>query len=86
MSTRNKWAGYEATKARKQWKRVVDAGGVVFVTDSIEEAKGYGSVVFEIELLNESPVFFQDAPYSNAKEYYIPVAVIQEDGIYNRVS
>ncbi len=64
----------------------LDAGGVVFVTDSIEEAKGYGSVVFEIELLNESPVFFQDAPYSNAKEYYIPVAVIQEDGIYNRVS
>ena len=64
----------------------LDDGGVVFVTDSIEEAKGYGGAVFEIELLNEEPVFFQNAPYSSAKEYYIPVAVIQEEGIYNRVS
>ena len=61
------------------------ADGVVFLTDSIEEARGYGDVVFEVELLNEQPTFFQESPMSSAKEYYATVAQLREDGIWNRI-
>lgn len=59
--------------------------GVVFVTDSIDEAKGYGEVVFEIELLNGEAVFFQESPISDAKEFYIDCATLRVDGIWNRI-
>lgn len=45
--------------------------GVVFMTDSIKEAKGYGDAIFAIEI--DDPTFFQDCPTSNAKEYYADV-------------
>lgn len=59
--------------------------GVVFLTDSIEEAKGYGEVVFEIELLNAEPTFFQESPVSNAKEFYVDCATLRNDGIWSRI-
>ena len=61
------------------------ANGVVFLTDSIEEARGYGDVVFEVELLNEQPTFYQESPISSAKEYYATVTQLREDGIWNRI-
>lgn len=59
--------------------------GVVFLTDSIEEARGYGDVVFEIELLNSEPTFFQESPVSNAKEYYVTCESLREDGFWKRL-
>lgn len=59
--------------------------GVVFVTDSIEEAKGYGEAVFEIELLNGEAVFFQESPISDAKEFYIDCETLRSDGIWSRI-
>ena len=61
------------------------ADGVVFLTDSIEEARGYGDVVFEVELLNGEPTFFKESPMSSAKEFYATVAQLREDGIWNRI-
>ncbi len=66
--------------------RASDKGGVVYLTDSIDEARGYGDVVFEVELLNGQPTFFQDAPTSiTAKEYYVSVAELSNDGIWRRL-
>ncbi len=59
-----------------------DRDGVVYFTDSIEEAKGYGDVVIEVELLNAEPVFFQESPVSDAKEYYVSCATLREDGVW----
>jgi hypothetical protein len=61
------------------------ADGVVFLTDSIEEAQGYGDTVFCIEMLNVAPTFFQESPVSNAKEYYVSVADLRNDGIVSRI-
>ena len=61
------------------------ADGVVFLTDSLDEARGYGDAVFEVELLNGQPTFFQESPISNAKEFYATVAQLREDGIWNRI-
>ena len=59
--------------------------GVVFLTDDIEEARGYGDAIFEIEMLNVEPTFFQESPISSAKEYYVTVADLRNDGIVNRL-
>jgi hypothetical protein len=64
--------------------RANDPDGVVYLTDSIDEAKGYGEVVFEVELLNGEPTFFQEAPTSGAKEFYVTVSQLREDGIWKR--
>lgn len=61
------------------------ADKVVFLTDSIDEAREYGEVVFEVELLNGQPTFFQESPMSNAKEFYATVAQMREEGIWNRI-
>ncbi len=58
-------------------------GGVVFLTDSIEEARGYGDVV--IEVANIEPVYFQDAPYSDAKEYFVSIEELRSNGSWNRL-
>ena len=60
-------------------------GGVVYLTDSAEEAAGYGDIVFEIEVFNESPVFFQESPVGNAKEYYIIADTLNGDGMWKRI-
>ena len=52
----------------------VSADGVVFMTDSISEAKCYGEAIFAIEI--DNPTFFQDCPTSNAKEFYADVATV----------
>lgn len=58
-------------------------GGVVFLTDSVEEARGYGDVVFAIEHVDA--VFFQEAPTSNAKEYYVTVEELRNNGSFYRI-
>ena len=65
--------------------RAADRGGVVYLTDSIEEAQGYGDVVFEVELLNGQPTFFQESPVGNAKEFYVTVTELNNDGIWKRL-
>ena len=59
--------------------------GVVYLTDSVEEAQGYGDVVFEVSLLNEIPVFFQESPVGNANEFYITADTLNNDGIWKRL-
>jgi hypothetical protein len=59
-----------------------DRTGVVYLTDSVGEAQGYGNVVFEIELLNEQPEFFQESPVGDANEYYISAVALNRDGIW----
>lgn len=61
----------------------LNQGGVVFLTDSIEEARGYGDIVFEISYVE--PVFFQDAPTSNAKEYFVTVEELRNNGAWSRL-
>ena len=61
----------------------MNQGGVVFLTDSINEARGYGEVVLEISYVE--PVFFQDAPTSNAKEYYVSVEELRNSGSWSRI-
>lgn len=61
----------------------LDSGGVVFLTDSIEEARGYGDVVFAVE--NVEPVFFQECPTIAAKEYFVTVEELRNNGSFYRI-
>lgn len=58
-------------------------GGVVFLTDDIEQARGYGDVVFEIE--NVDAVFFQEAPMGPGNEYYVTVDELRNNGSWKRL-
>lgn len=58
-------------------------GGVVFLTDSVEEARGYGDVVFVVEHVEAK--FFQECPTSYAKEYYVTVEELKENGSFYRM-
>ncbi len=62
----------------------LNEGGVVYVYDNPESAKGYGDVVYEIELLNGEAVLFQEDMFG-VPEYYIPVEQLREDGIWKRL-
>lgn len=64
--------------------KTLDHGGVVFVYDNPESAQGYGEVVYEIELLNEKAIPFQE-DQDGMQEYYIPMSVMHEDGIWRRI-
>lgn len=63
--------------------QTLDRGGVVYVYDNAEAAKGYGEVVYEIELLNEKAVPFQ-SDQNGEQEYYIPISTMHDDGIWQR--
>jgi hypothetical protein len=65
--------------------KTLDYGGVVFVYDNVEAAQGYGEIVYEIELLNEQAIPFQE-DQNGEQEYYIPMSVMYEDGIWKRIS
>lgn len=58
--------------------------GVVFVYDNPESAREYGDVVYEIELLNETAIPFQE-DQCGTREYYIPMRVMHDDGIWQRI-
>lgn len=75
--------GSELSSLTDGFTNVTD--GVVFLTDSIEQAKGYGDVVFEIEMLNVQPTFFQDAPIGAGSEYYVTAKDLSDDGIWKRL-
>lgn len=54
-------------------------GGVVYLTDSIDEARGYGDAVISVTFYDETPTRFQSAPYSDATEFYATVDQISSD-------
>ena len=64
--------------------KTLDRDGVVYVYDNPEAAQGYGEVVYEIELLNEKAIPFQE-DQNGTQEYYIPMSVMHEDGIWRRI-
>jgi hypothetical protein len=59
--------------------------GVVFFSDSIEEAREYGEAIFEIDSEGEEK-FFQVSPLTgNTNEYYIPVEMLSDYLVFERM-
>lgn len=60
--------------------------GVVFLTDSYDEAAEYGGVVFEVEFPDGTePTFFQESPCGPGNEFFVPVAAMNHSGLYRRI-
>lgn len=59
--------------------------GVIFLADSIEEAREYGDAIFEVDAEGHE-TFFQVSPLTGkSNEYTIPVAIVEAELIYERV-
>ena len=75
------WRGSERSEFTDGF-RSTPGEGVVFLTDCVDEAEGYGDAVVAVDIPDEDVSHFQQSPISNANEYTVDVNVLNENGMW----